>query len=353
MTNCTMETETALAKLARVLGVDTLEIEFLAELDIAELRDLRWQIDDRRHAVDAKRLSSVIAASKMVPPALAANIGEKWFGPVLCARLVGLIEPKRGAQYVRHLNVEFMADITARTDPRVVGDLVVELSLPDMQAIATTLLERGDHLTLSHFVGYLLPQVVVDILGAIDDNAAVVRIARYVEDLASLSPVVALLPDDRLVALVSAIDREDLWPSALHLFSQLSPDQVARVGRVVVALGDEVVRAIIEAFHRHDLGNQGINFIGQLEPSAVASFAHVLLVLDESTMTSAVDAIDAHHAWDILVPVAVAAVDLSAEMRARLRDVLNGVPDIQRAAFENMAQELGHPELLATILRCS
>ncbi|MGH9184954.1 MAG: hypothetical protein ACRD0U_03910 [Acidimicrobiales bacterium] len=286
-TTRTIETDANLAKLARTLEVDASEVEFLAYLDVGDLRDLRWRINDRLNSADAKRLQGVMAASKLVPIGLAATIGEKWFGPILCARLVGLVEPKRGGQYARHLSVEFMADITTRTDPRVVGDLIHELRLPDMQAIANNLLDRGDYLTLSHFVGHLPPTVVADILAAIDDNAAVVRIARYVEDLGHLDPVVALLPDERLVALVRAVDHEDLWVDGLYLFSHLSADQVSRIASIVVSLGDQVVVAAIEAFDRHDLWDQGLALLAHLSDDEMQRVAGVLDLVDDNVIAAA------------------------------------------------------------------
>lgn len=351
MMDLSIEAHTALAKLARTLEVEPSELDFLADVRVDQLRDLRWCITDTLGAADAKRLNGVVAASKLVPTALAAVIGERWFGPVLCARLVGLVEPKRGAQYAKHLGVAFMADITARADPRVAGELVKELELPTMQAIAATLVERGDHLTLSHFVGHLPSEVVVAILEAIEDNAAVVRIARYVEDLGHLDPVVALLPDERVVALVHAVDDEDLWVDGLRLFSHLGDEQITRVATTIVRLDSATVAAALEAFDRHDLWDQGLQLVEHLDPGDLATFADVLLVLDDAVIDAAIEVIDRSDAWPILVRIALAAEGLNAEVRARLGDIVERLPRSRVERFEEAAADLGHPGLIATTLR--
>lgn len=345
-----VEVDTALAKLARVLEVEPSEVDFLAHLPVETLRDLRWEISDGLNAADARRLNGVMAASKLVPIGVAATIGERWFGPVLCARLVGLVDPKRGGQYAKHLSVDFMADITARTDPRAVGGLVHELDLRAMQRIAATLLERGDHLTLSHFVGHLPPDVVAAILDAIDDNAAVVRIARYVEDLSHLDPVVERIPDDRIVDLVRAVASADLWADGLHLFSQLGDVQITRIARTIIRQDRDAVAAALGGFDRHDLWHEGLQLVDHLDPTDLATFADVLLVLDDELVDRVVDVIDVTDAWSTLVRIAAAADDIGDAVRARLRQLVARLPKAKVKRFEAAARAAGHGEILQRLL---
>lgn len=345
-----IEVATALDKLARCLDVDRSEVEFLAGVGVAELRELRGRIDDRFASASGDRLAGVIAASKLVPTALAATIGEKWFGAVLCARLVGLVDSKRGAQYARHLSVDFMADITARTDPRVVGDLVHELDPAIMRLIAVALMTRDDHLTLSHFVGHIPAEVVADILGALADNAAVVRIARFVEDLDELDPIVALLPDERIVALVQAVAAEDLWVDGLHLFSHLGDEQITRIALTIVHQHPAALRTALEAFDRHDLWAQGLQLVEHLDETDIVQFSDELLLLDEDVVLSAIDVIHREDAWGVLVRIALAADHLGEDVRDRLRAVVDRLPDTHVDAFTEAARRRGHPDLLDTVL---
>lgn len=350
MTTDEIERSTALAKLARVLEVAPTELALVADLPVAELRALRDQVSDHLAEAHRARLATVVAASKLVPTALAATIGERWFGPVLCAHLVGLVEPVRGGQFAKHLSVGFMADITARTDPRVVGELVDHLSLATMQGIALELLARGDHLTLSHFVGHLPAPVVGSILEAIDDDAAVVRIARFVDDLDHLDPVVALLPDDRILRLVAAVADEDLWPEALHLFGALGDEQILRVATTIVRQDATAVAAALEGIDRHDLWDRGLALIEHLHPVDLVTVADVLLVLDDAVVDRTVAAIEALDAWPLLVRVGLVADDLTPAVRTRLRELVDRLPTQQVGRFEAAAAAAGHPDLLARVL---
>jgi hypothetical protein len=344
-----VQQEAALAKLARLLDVGPAEVAFLDGVDLESLATLRDQVSDLLARDDAKRLRTVMAAAKLVPVPLAATIGEKWFGAAMCARFVGLVDPRMARQYARYLSVDFMADITARTDPRAVGGIVDELPLPTMQAIAATLLDRDDPYTLSHFVGYLPPEVVVEILAAIDDDAALVRIAGYVENVRVLDPVVALLPEARLVALVRATERDDLWPEALHLFGQLSAAQITRIATLLVHV-DGILDAALKAFGRHDLWQGGLQLLDALDPEEMELIVDALDAVDDDTIELAVAAAEAHDVWEPLVRAVVAAQGRIISLGPRVAALVERVPATGVARFSAAAAAAGHPGLLEELL---
>jgi hypothetical protein len=345
-----VQREAALAKLARVLGAETTDVDFLRDVDVTTLATLRDQISDVLQQTDGKRLSTVVAASKLMPLPLAAAIGERWFGPTICARLVGLIEPRAARQYTKHLSIRFMADITVQTDPRCVSGIVEELPLRTMQAIATTLLERGDYFTLSHFVTYVPSVVVIDILDAIYDHAALVRIATYVEDPAVLDPIVALLPDARLMALVNAVERDDLWAEGLHLFGALSSMQITRVATTLAEGDTGVLSTALAAFERHGLWAQGLMLIDHLESEDMARIAFAFGEVDDAVIEAAVAAADANDLWEPLVRAVLAAQIRAPQLGPRVAHLVERIPPIGIARFEHAAASLGYPDLLASML---
>jgi len=394
MTSSTLSHDAELAKLGRLLDTDEPSIEFLRKADLTTLRALRDQISSMLQETDAQRLRKLISASRLVPVSVAAPIGEKWFGPTLCARLVGLVDPKMGGQFARHLSIEFMADITARTDPRVVGELVNYLPLATMQGIAPLLLERDDYVTLSHFVGHLPPASVASILEAIHDDAAVVRIAQYVEDPASLDPVVALIPDGRLLSLIDAVDHEDLWVEGVNLFACLGNAQIERVAKsifqskeqVVVNIVDafrrfdlweqgievlahlghaefdvvaealgrldrKVIEVAIDAFVRHDLWEQGLKILAQLSPEQFDVIAEVVGALDSDVMADVIAAADRVDCWEPLVHAAAAIADLPGSYSKALATVVAEQPPTRINRFESVATRLGYPGLLGQFLQ--
>lgn len=222
----------ALVKLARVLEVDESELDFLEPLDVATLHELREQCAARLHEEDAERLGAVAAAGRLLPAGVSAAIAQRFFGPSLVARLVGLLEPERAAQQARHIDTKFMADVAARADAHVISALSAHLSLTMLQDITKVLVERDDVVTLSLFVGPLPAETIAAILEAVDDHAAVVRIAQYVEQSEALDPIVSLLPDHRVKQLLGAVRDQALSDEAVHLFAQLGDTQTSRLRRL-------------------------------------------------------------------------------------------------------------------------
>lgn len=231
-------THAALVKLSRVLGADRADVAFLTAVDLATLRELRELCAARLHDADAERLQAVAASGRLLPVGIAASIGQRFFGPTLVARLIGLFEPERGANYARHVSTDFMADVAVLADPSVISRVAEHLELATLQEITKVLVARDDVVTLSHFVGPLPASTIADILAAVDDHATVVRIALYVEDLSALDPIVACLSDERLGDVILAVRDAEIWDDAMHLFGHLTQGQVARVVTLVANLTD-------------------------------------------------------------------------------------------------------------------
>ena len=82
-------------KLARVVGAEPEDLSYLQDVAPQDLRDLREQVTVAMFEADRQLLQRVAAATKLIPAKLAAVIGERAFGPLLCARLTGLLEPSR------------------------------------------------------------------------------------------------------------------------------------------------------------------------------------------------------------------------------------------------------------------
>lgn len=72
------------------------ELSYLQDIPADDLRTFREQVTDLLFDAHSHVLSRLIAASKLLPVAVVATIGERAFGPVLSARVAGMLEPARG-----------------------------------------------------------------------------------------------------------------------------------------------------------------------------------------------------------------------------------------------------------------
>lgn len=83
-----------IVKLARLLGTNPREVDFLRQVDWQDIRDLREQAAAAMFDADRQGLQRVAAATKLAPGKVTAAIGERAFGPLLCGRVVGLLDPR-------------------------------------------------------------------------------------------------------------------------------------------------------------------------------------------------------------------------------------------------------------------
>lgn len=91
-------------------------------------------------------MKRMAAASRLLPAPVLAKIAEKVFGPLLCARIAGMIEPGKATDVAVRLPVGFLTDLAVELDPRrshrVIGNIPSDTVVP----IAAELTQRqGRH----------------------------------------------------------------------------------------------------------------------------------------------------------------------------------------------------------------
>lgn len=149
-----------------------------------------------------------------------AKIAEKVFGPLLCARVAGQIEPGRATDVAKRLPIGFLTDLAIELDPRRSQPIISTIPTKTIVAVAVELAAREDWLTLGRFVGFLEDAQLKACLEAIDD-VQVLRTAFAVDDPSAIATVLDLLAASRLSALIQAASRERLWHQLLPLAAAL------------------------------------------------------------------------------------------------------------------------------------
>lgn len=209
-------------KLARVLGVEPGRLEYLARVDADDLQAFREQVTDTLFDANIAALQRMAMAARLLPGGVLAKIAEKVFGPLLCARIAGLVDVSRGVDVARRLRPEFLAEVAADLDPRRASAIITRIPLETVLAVAKELTRKEDWITLGRFVGHLPDPTVRRALEEIDDPG-LLRIAFVLDDKKRIDHVVGLLPAHRLGRLITAAGTdEDLWTPALDLLTHLS-----------------------------------------------------------------------------------------------------------------------------------
>ncbi|SEP47865.1 hypothetical protein [Amycolatopsis saalfeldensis] len=216
-------------KLARVLGVEPERLAYLSDVDLADLQLFREQATTTLFDANLVVLERMALASRLLPAPLIAKIAEKVFGPLLCARIAGLVDVSRGVDVAKRLPPKFLAEVAAELDPRRATAIITRIPLDTVLAVARELTRREDWITLGRFVGHLPDPTVRRSLALLSDEA-LLRTAYVLDDKSRIDHVMGLLPEGRLPGLIrAAAADETLWEPALDVLSHLGETRRAAV----------------------------------------------------------------------------------------------------------------------------
>ncbi|HEY1593436.1 MAG TPA: hypothetical protein VGF81_16680 [Solirubrobacteraceae bacterium] len=214
------------AKLARLLGRDPGELEYLEQVapdDLATLREQTTEMLFAAHDATFKRLAT---SSKLLPTGLVSMLAQHAFGPVLSARIAGLLDPRRAVDIAAKLPVDFLADIAVELDPRRASDVIAGMPPEHVLKVTRVLVARGEYVTMGRFVGHLgdgaRDAAITDL-----DDATLLRTAFVLEDRDRIDALAELVGEDRIASLAEVAEREQLWPEALDLLTNLDHKRVA------------------------------------------------------------------------------------------------------------------------------
>lgn len=288
-----LEVDAARRRLAHALGVEVDALGPVAAIeDATTIRLLERAV--RRHLAQAEaaRLTAVVAAARRLPTKLVAAVAQRQFGPELCAAAIGAVDADLAVAIASHLQTDFMVEVTLAADPSSAGHLAAALPPATTTAIARGVIARREDLVAAAFVGPIPPAQVAKVVAGVDDHAAVVRIALYVDDPDLLDPIVADLDEAYLTALIGAVQAEGHWPEGLNLVGHLSPAQQARVGRVAADLDDHALAAVLQAARTHGLWQGLLALARNLDEALVARVAGFPLWADPDVLAELVAVVE-------------------------------------------------------------
>lgn len=195
-----MSADAEIKKLARVLGVSPDRLEYLHDLPVSDLRVLREKVTTALFDAHLGVLERMAGASKLLPSPVLAKIAERVFGPLLSARIAGLVEVSRGVDIAKRLGPRFLADVAAELDPRRAKGIIAGLPAPIVVKVATELARREDWITIARFVDHLPDSTITASLDAIPDSA-LPQVAAMLDDPSRIRYLAELLPERRLDGL--------------------------------------------------------------------------------------------------------------------------------------------------------
>lgn len=227
-----------IVKLARVLGESEEHLSFLRDVPAADIRTLRDQATEALHSAHQPVFHKLVSASGIIPVPVLATLAQKAFGPLLSARLAGLLDSDRGAAVALKLPAPFLADVAAELDPRRAVHIISELPPATVTDVSRELRRREDWITLGRFVGGVPAEIAEAGLAELNERQ-VLEVAFVVDDKSSLGTLVERQPAERCAAYARAADEYDLWHALLDLLAHLDDDLRARVVAAALTSDDD------------------------------------------------------------------------------------------------------------------
>jgi hypothetical protein len=241
-----------IVKLARLLEIEADQLAPLEQVDAESLRALRERTTELLFEGHMGAFRRAVHASGLLPAGVSATIAERAFGPLLCARLAGLVGTERAVAVAGHLSPDFLADVAVHMDPRRASQVIARVPAGLVGEITERLAERGEHVVMGRFAGHLTDEALRRTFDQLEDRD-LLQIGFTLEE--GLDRAVGLLPDRRMEGVLRCAAHADLWAEGLTLLHDLDEPRRAQVARIVQRdpeLRDELLGAAAE----HGLGDE-------------------------------------------------------------------------------------------------
>lgn len=295
-----VDVELEILKLARLLACPPGDLGYFSELDPQDIRDLREQVSGVLFDADRHMLGRVAAASRLLPSKLTAAIGESVFGPVLCARITGVLDPHRAVDIAGRLSAGFLADVAEHLDPQRASRVIAELPPAQIADVARQLVRREQFIVMGAMVGHLSKAATLAALEVVDD-ASLLRTAYVVESKGSLGSLVALISPERLQEIIRTASDEGLWSEALDVMKHVSDHQRAELAEIAATQDDEVLEGLIRAAQHDDLWGVLLPVTRAMSPESRERFVQLPSIQTRTVLAAIVDAAAADALWgDVL-----------------------------------------------------
>lgn len=319
----TLEARAEVLKLARLLRREPATLSFLEGLAAADIAEFREQVTELLFSSHDAVFARLAAASRLLPVALVAALGQRAFGPVLSARIVSRLDPGRAVDVAERLPLAFLGDVAVELDPRRASELIARMPASQIAEITLELVRRREFVTMGRFVAHLSPEALSLTTEAIDEES-LLRIAFVLESKATLSQLVSLLPPERLDRIMDAAAAGELWGEALDLLTHLTPEQAGTLADRAAARDDHALQDLVRSAQEHDLWEAVLPATLGMSASSLRRFATLPAVQDREVLEQIVRAAAGQRWGRDLLPAMPMLPEPSRELVTRALSASGG-----------------------------
>lgn len=258
-------------KLARLLGVEADELDFLEGLPYQDVRRFRDAATRRLFDSSAGLIERIAVAARLLPTSLVAVIAEGTFGPLLSARVAGALDTGKAVDVAGRLSIPFLTEVAIELDPRRAGGVIGALPGSLIVPIACELSARGEYVAMGRFLGYLSDACVRETLAKLDDDS-LLRTAFVLEDRDRLDRTIAQLSLERVDGVLRHADSLGLWAETLDLLADVSPAQLGPIADLVSGFDSDAIARIVAVVDAEGLWESLIPLVRVMSPAARTRF---------------------------------------------------------------------------------
>jgi hypothetical protein len=302
MSRVHLKTQAEVTKLARLLDERPERLAYLQKLRPDDLRLLRELATDAHYASDQGRFQRIAFASSLLPHPLTALIAQKAFGPLLCARIAGVLNTDHAIALADRMPAGFLSDLAVELDPRRCSAIISGMPPEQIAGVAEILGTRGEYVAMGRFVGHMTDEAIEQSLAVLDEPA-LLRISYVLEGDDGLERVIGLMSRDHLRRAVRAASEHDLWPEALDLLGRVSQRLAGTLGDIAAEEDDSVLAGMVATAQADDLWDAVLPVMRAMSEPARRRFAELPAIHQPEVLSAIVRSAMLGEAWPSLLPL--------------------------------------------------
>jgi hypothetical protein len=344
-----LQSRAEVRKLARLLGVAEGSLGFLQSLPAEDVRALREQATDVIFDDDRELLQRIASASRLLPAAIVAAIGQRVFGALPCARVTAHLDPERAVEIACRMPAAFLAEVAIDLDPRRASNVLARLPAQRVVEVAGELVGRGEYVTMGRFVGHMPDDTTLAVARTLDPGT-LLRVAFVTEEKERLDSVLVRLGSEHRRGMLRAAAAEGLWPEVLDLLEHLDDERRAELAEMAASLEPAALEGLVAAAGEYGLWEALLPLAGLLPPQARREAALALAALKDRPLAAALRDVDERGLWRELLAV---ASELDDEALERFARALSRLAAARRARAAEAAQALELDDRLAVVVEAA
>ena len=350
MSRLQLKSHAEVIKIGRLLGEPPERLGYLERLRPDDLRVLRELATDAQYRSDSARFQRIAFASRLLPVTLTALIAQKAFGPLLCARIAGVLETDHAIALADRMPTGFLADLATQLDPRRCSDIIAGMPAEQIAAVAEVLAGRGEHVAMGRFVGHMTDEAIEQSLAVIDEPS-LLRISYVLEGDEGLERVIGLMSTEQLRGAIRAATEHDLWPEALDLLGRVSEELAGKLGDLAAEEDDRVLCGMVKTAQGDDLWDAVLPVTRAMTEAGRRRFAELPSIHEPEVLRAIVRSAVLGESWRDLLPL-VPLLPREAQLRvwSEVLAVADALPVQRLRGLAAEAIELGVEDMLPDVV---